>query len=171
VAQWDEMASTPVIVDQEVEVWTAETPDALRDIGALFREYASSLGVAVSMREIAAEIDSLPGEYGGPAGALLVAYANGVAGGCVALRPLADGECEMRRLWVRHPHRGRGLGRQLAIAAVEQARQQRYRVIRLHTAPWMKEAIELYRSLGFVITESYRETPIAGATFMALALD
>ena len=43
--------------------------------------------------------------------------------------------------------------------------------MRLDTVPFMKEAINLYTSLGFKQIESYRCNPIERATCMELALD
>jgi len=88
----------------------------------------------------------------------------------VALRPLADGACELKRLYVRPDARGSGAGRALAEAVVEEARRLGYRTMRLDTLPTMDAARALYRSLGFVPAERYSDNPIPGVLFFALDL-
>jgi putative acetyltransferase len=153
-----------------IEIQPAVDDDSVGHVRALFKEYASSLGVDLSFQDFAEELAALPGEYGPPGGALLLAFCDGQLAGCVALRPFEEGTCEMKRLYVRHPFRGKGVGRRLALAVVERARESGYRRMRLDTLPWMNEAIELYRTLGFRPIEPYRPNPVPGAVFMELDL-
>jgi len=128
----------------------------------LFREYADSLGVDLAFQGFEEELAALPDGYD----VLLLAGEDG----CVGVRPFADGVCEMKRLYVRPSARGTGLGRALAVAAVEHARALGYRVMRLDTMPAMGAAQALYESLGFVEIPPYRHNPVAGARFMELDL-
>jgi len=117
-----------------------------------------------------AEVANLPGEYAPPGGRLLLAFERGTAAGCVALRKIADGIGEMKRMYVRPAHRGTGLGRRLAEAVLSEARAIGYRAVRLDTLPSMVSAQKLYVSLGFVDIPPYNEHPIAGTRFMELVL-
>jgi GNAT superfamily N-acetyltransferase len=103
----------------------------------------------------AAELRGLPGAFAPPEGALLVAEDEGGIAGCVALRPLGDGACEMKRMFVFPDWHGKGVGRLLGRAIVEEARRLGHRRMLLDTGPAQSEAQGLYRRLGFRDTEPY----------------
>jgi ribosomal protein S18 acetylase RimI-like enzyme len=142
-------------------------------VAALFRAYADSLGVDLSYQGFDAELTTLPGVYAPPAGALLLARATtGDPLGCVAIRPLAEpGACEMKRLHTTPLARGAGIGRALAVAAIEAAKRIGYVSMRLDTLPPMIAAQTLYRSLGFEITAPYYDSPVPGTIFMRKTLE
>jgi putative acetyltransferase len=140
-----------------------------QDLGlvrTLFREYGDALGVDLSFQDFERELAELPGDYE----RLLVARVGGEPAGCVALRPLGEGMCEMKRLYVRPAHRGSGLGRALAEAVVAAARELGYLRMRLDTLPSMGEAMRLYEKLGFREIEPYRFNPIPGSRYLELCL-
>ncbi|PZO53170.1 MAG: GNAT family N-acetyltransferase [Alphaproteobacteria bacterium] len=154
-----------------MRIFSANLPTDLPAITQLFRAYAASLPIDLGYQGFDGELQSLPGKYAPPHGALLIARdADGAALGCVAMRPLEDGVCEMKRLYVAPEGRGQGLGKQLAHAIIEAARAAGYREMRLDTLNSMHDAQTLYRALGFVEIGAYYDTPIEGTVFMSLAL-
>ena len=136
----------------------------------LFREYETSLGVDLCFQGFEQELAGLPGAYAPPSGRLLLAVDDDRPAGCVALRPLGADGCEMKRLYVRPEFRGRRVGRLLAERVIAEARAIGYPRMRLDTLPSMKEAIPLYRSLGFAEIGPYYANPVPGALFMERAL-
>ena len=148
----------------------AVTPDHVALSRALFEEYAAWLGIDLSFQGFAAELAGLPGLYAPPRGRLFLALGSSEAVGCVALRPLGDTVCEMKRLFVRPVFRGQGLGRRLAEQIVEEARAIGYATMKLDTLPSMQVAIRLYEALGFVPCAPYYGTPLRETVFMELQL-
>lgn len=150
----------------------AISTEEVSEARSLFLEYAASLDFSLCFQNFQQELDTLPGKYSPPDGVLLLAAGKpGESAGCVAVRPLGEGACEMKRLYVRPAYRGTGTGRELVEAAVAWARMGGYRAMKLDTVPGrMDAAIGLYRRLGFVECEPYYETPVEGSLFFTLAL-
>ena len=147
------------------------SPEDLKAVIALFYAYAEFLGVDLTYQKFEAEMASMPGHYAPPRGELLLARgADGAALGCVGLRPLDDGTCEMKRLYVTPQARGLKLGRALADAIVAEARRIGYSQMRLDTLPKLKAAIALYKNMGFRRIAAYYDTPIVGTMFFSLKL-
>lgn len=105
----------------------------------------------------AEELDNLPGKFAEPRGRLLVAEEDGKIAGCVALRDLGDGACEMKRMFVYPEFHGRGVGQLLGRALIGEAKAIGYRKMLLDTGPEQREAQALYRKLGFNDIEPYYE--------------
>jgi len=149
----------------------AESPAQVAQARELFLEYAQSLGFSLCFQNFDKELADLPGDYAPPDGRLLLAEHEGQLAGCVALHKLSAEICEMKRLYLRPQFRGKGLGRALADRIIAEARAVGYRRMRLDTVePVMKDAVAMYRKLGFREIDPYRENPNAGTLYMELQL-
>lgn len=156
--------------EPEMEFQWVSGENLLADVKELFTEYEQSLDIDLDFQDFAAELQALPGKYALPEGALLLAFLDGQAAGCIALRKVSEDIAEMKRLYVRKPYRGYGLGRQLAQMIIDKAKSLGYSSIRLDTVPSMQAAQHLYSSLGFYDIEPYVYNPIDGARFMELRI-
>ena len=143
------------------------------DLGAvriLFWEYADSLAFDLFFQDFEKELESLPGRYAFPDGCLLVADNQDGIVGCVAVRKIEGGVCEMKRLFIRPEYRGTGIGRELVMEIIRIAIRLGYSRMRLDTTPSMNVATSLYRSLGFYDTAPYCYNPVPGALYLELDL-
>jgi ribosomal protein S18 acetylase RimI-like enzyme len=136
----------------------------------LIEAYCRGLPVDLGFQDVDHELAHLPAAYGPPAGALLIARRAGEPLGCVALRPLADGVAELKRLYVLETARGAGVGRALVTAMLARARARGYRRVRLDTLASMAAAQALYRELGFRPIAAYRHNPLPGTAYFELEL-
>lgn len=149
----------------------AETPAQIATIRELFLEYGQSLGFSLCFQNFDRELAGLPGAYAPPEGRLLLAEFEGASAGCVALRKFAPGICEMKRLYLRPTFRGKRLGLVLAETIIAEARKIGYKQMRLDTVePVMKDAVSMYRKLGFREIPAYRENPMEGTIYFELQL-
>jgi ribosomal protein S18 acetylase RimI-like enzyme len=164
------VSSVPPVVSA-LSLVQAETPAQMAQARELFLEYAQSLGFSLCFQNFDKELAGLPGDYAPPEGRLLLAEFEGQLAGCVALHKLAPEICEMKRLYLRPQFRGKRLGRVLADRVIAEARQIGYRRMRLDTVePVMKDAVAMYRRIGFHEIAPYCANPIAGALYMELQL-
>lgn len=153
-----------------VTLTTPIEPEELSAARTLFREYAASLEVDLCFQGFDAEVADLPGEYVPPRGALLLAWVGGALAGCCALGPLDNCDYpdagEMKRLYVRKAFRGFGIGRQLADAVLDAARQIGYASVLLDTLDEMEAARALYTDLGFEEIPPYYHNPLPGSHYL-----
>jgi len=148
-------------------------PSTAADLPAvrrLLRDYLAWVDLDLSFQDFEGELHGLPGDYAPPRGALLVADIGTDTVAMIALRPLADHVCEMKRLFVHPSARGLGVARALITRVMSEARATGYREMRLDTLPAMGNAQAIYAAFGFRDIEPYYETPITGTRFMAVTL-
>lgn len=143
----------------------------LKDLSALFQEYAASLGVDLNYQNFSAELSDLPGKYAKPDGRLFLVLVDGAPAGCVAMRRLDASRAEMKRLFIRPDYRGLHLGRMLVEQIIQDAVSIGYHSLVLDTLSTMDRAKSLYHSLGFVEIAPYYASPIAGTCYLGLSLN
>ena len=151
-----------------IRIVDAHTVPWLEEARGLFEEYAASLDFDLGFQNFQAELAGLPGAYAPPEGALLLAAWGDAWAGCVGMRSLGEGICEMKRLYVRPAFRGRRIGRALVEAVVGRGQAMGYRAMRLDTVPQMAAARALYAEMGFQPIPPYCHNPVEGTTFMEL---
>jgi putative acetyltransferase len=151
-----------------VQIAEAKTRSQISSAKELIIEYATSPGIDLSFDNFEREMAEFPGAYARPDGRILLAIEEGDAIGIVALRRLSGRTCEMKRLYVRHEFRGRGIGRMLAERVIEEAKEAGYSRMRLDTLFRLREAIFLYESLGFKKIGPYKVNPNKGVIYMEL---
>lgn len=149
-----------------------DLPDALRP---LFLEYGALLGEkgGEAMRQCLAvqnydeELQHLEEKYGRPQGRLYLVRCDGQDAGCIAIRYLEEGICELKRVYLRPAFQGHGVGRQMMEKIIAEARDAGYHTMRLDTVPYLDAAHALYVKLGFyVIPKYYFTNPVEEAIYM-----
>ena len=153
-----------------IQIVNAREQDQYQKVRKLFVQYADSLDFDLEFQGFSQELATLPGQYAPPDGCILLAEESVRFVGCVALRPLEDKICEMKRLYVKPDYRGRGIGRMLACSIIDRAREIGYAKMRLDTIATMQEARRLYHSLEFQNIKAYRYSPLDEPSFMELEL-
>ncbi len=86
----------------------------------------------------------------------VIAYDGDVAVGCGSFKRHGDGVAEVKRVFVREDHRGRGVARELMARLEQRAKEQGYTALILETGRHMADAVGLYHALG------YRDIPNYG---------
>jgi GNAT superfamily N-acetyltransferase len=153
-----------------MEIVTVAEGPPLAQVRALFEEYWSSFGFTPCFQNFAGELAALPGEYVPPGGRLGLALVEGDPAGCAALRRFDRERGEFKRLFVRSPYRGLGVGKQLLAWVIAEARAAGYRQLVCDTMPVMADALAMYQRAGFQRCEPYSEHPTEGAIFLRLDL-
>lgn len=127
-------------------------------IGQYFRELAERFE---SGFDPALSIPADEDELTPPQGLLLVARLREAPVGCGALRHHPDAPTELKRMWVAPKARGLGLGRRLLVELEQHARGAGVSTLRLETNKSLAEAIQLYRSSGYLEVPAFNDEPYA----------
>ena len=146
----------------DLNIREAEGAADMKAVRELFIEFQGIINVGLCFQGFDEELATLPGRYARPLGRLFLAMDGDEAVGVTGLRPTGDGVAEMKRLYLRSPWRGSGLGRRLAEAVVDAARHAGHKKICLDTFDFMDEARNMYRSMGFVEIPAYYDNPLDG---------
>jgi putative acetyltransferase len=153
------------------EITLAKSAKQIEEARSLFREYEAWLGMSLCFQSFEEEVAGLPGKYAPPIGRLYLAYVDGEPAGCIALRKLEPGVCEMKRLYLRESARGLGLGVRLIEQVIADAQEIGYAKMRLDTyPPKMGKAVSLYEAHGFYEIPPYYDNPHAGVLYMEKTL-
>lgn len=142
----------------------------LQQVRDIFIEYAEFLQVDLCFQDFEKELQTLHQVYQMPKGCIILAIENEEVQGCVALKPIAEGVCEMKRLFVKPHNQGKGLGRKLVEEVIRFAKQAGYETMKLDTLNKLTEAIKLYQSFGFVPTSPYVYNPLEEVLYFELKL-
>ncbi len=158
-----------------ISILPATTTEHYDFARTLFREYQASLGIDLCFQSFEQELAGLPGKYAPPRGTLLLAWMESHEGdipvGVIAMRPIDENICEMKRLYVRPIARGHNLGRRLIQQLIDFAHEAGYSRMRLDTLTGlMDHAIALYREFGFHDIPAYYDSPLSNELFLELDL-
>jgi GNAT superfamily N-acetyltransferase len=164
-----------------IEIAQVATPDEIREVSAMLREYTtwaftleSRSDSAPTFEGLERELATLPGVYAPPKGRLLIATVDGVLAGCIALKPVDDTTGELKRLYVRPEFRGQKIGPQLVAAFIAEARVAGYRRVVLDSHFSMAAAHTVYLAAGFRKVEAPPGFPkelVPVVVFMEMTLD
>lgn len=136
----------------------ADSPAALACLDAYYAELAAIFPEGFDpARSVSADV----AETSPPVGAFLLIEYQGRARGCGAVKTMAPGVGEIKRMWLHAELRGRGLGRRLLSALEESARRLGHQLLRLDTAAQLDAAIGLYRAAGYREIPAYNDNPYA----------
>jgi putative acetyltransferase len=142
----------------------------LEEVREIFIEYADFLKVDLCFQDFEKELQSLHEVYFPPMGCIILAREAEEVLGCIALKPIGEGICEMKRLYVRPVARGKAIGKQLVEELIDFAKKSGYKTMKLDTISALKDAIKLYQSKGFVKTEPYVYNPLLDVLYFELPL-
>lgn len=172
-------AKEPVELDAHPETTfrQAKWPGDLPTVRRLFEDYrgwleehrdpapSSESRARSGLKLIDELISGLPGAYGPPNGEILLWHEHGNLVACGALREIEPKVAEIKRIYIRADHRGKGFGPRWVRALLDRARALGYERVRVDTLSSMSAAIEFYQELGFRPIPPFWPHPAAGALF------
>ncbi len=134
--------------------------DNIDGVASLVKEYCEELGVDLSFQHFDEEIQNLASKYAMPRGRIYVAYADNKLAGCIALHPLSETCCEMKRFFVRKEYRNLHIGRILLQQLLKDAKAIGYETMVLDTLSTLESAVHLYYDNGFYEIPPYYDNPL-----------
>lgn len=147
------------------------------DVRAIFTEYTdmliegdSKFKEYLQIQHYEEELEHLEAKYGLPHGRLYLVYCDGALAGSIGLRRLDERHCELKRLYVRPLFRGRHIADFLMRTILNDAKDIGYQAMLLDTLPFLKEAIAMYKKLGFYEISCYNNSPMDTSLYMKLDL-
>jgi GNAT superfamily N-acetyltransferase len=169
------------VPDGRVRLLRIASADEIAPAAALAREFGvwvrerleTELGIVIPAE--AEHLTAVLHELVESGGRLYVAEVDGEAVGVGGLKLLRDGVGEIKRMFVRPEAQGLGVGRAVLQQLIEDARALDCEAIYLESASFMHRAHALYRSAGFVASDSYAGREFEGraphvSVFMRLDL-
>jgi DNA-binding MarR family transcriptional regulator len=146
----------------EVAVEPPDSADARSCLQSYYAELAARFeeGFDPNSGNVFSEAEMRP-----PAGHLLLAWLDGEAVGCGALKRLDAGTAEVKRVWVAPGSRGLGIAGKLMDRLEALARELGFRTVKLDTNKALTEAHALYHKLGYRDTSRYNDNPYAHRWF------
>jgi GNAT superfamily N-acetyltransferase len=153
------------------EIIAVNNDELIAETKLLFREYEKWLNVSLCFQGFEEEVATLPGKYTPPDGRLYIVKSNETYLGCIGLRKIEEGICEMKRLYLKSEVRGKGIGNALIAKIIQDAKIIGYKKMRLDTIKEkMPKAVEIYTKYGFVEIKPYYHNPNPHTLFMELDL-
>ncbi|MCU1794528.1 GNAT family N-acetyltransferase [Pectobacterium polaris] len=143
--------TTATSANLQVRPITAQDDAAIAQV---IRQVSAEFGLTADKGYTVSDpnLDALFALYNQPKSAYWVVEYEGRVVGGGGIAPLVAGEedvCELQKMYFLPVVRGKGLARQLAIQALDFARQHGFRRCYLETTGHLTSAIRLYESLGF----------------------
>ncbi len=157
-------------MNHKIEIVTAQHPKDYSDAKQLILEYVAWLGIDLAFQNFDQEMEGLPNMYNSTDGGLFIAYLDTKPIGVAGLRRFSATEAEVKRMFVQDEAKGKGVGKVLLQKCIDTAKQLNYQSIKLDTGDFMKAAIHLYTSHGFVEIPAYRFNPHESAKYFELDL-
>ena len=124
------------------------TAEHQSEIRALIFSILDEYGLEPAPKTIDSDLDDIIAFYDGGFFDVLISD-DGAIIGTVGLKPMGEGVAELRKMYLKQKHRGRGLGKRLLKHAIKRAKALGFRRIELETAGVLREALGLYEAFGF----------------------
>jgi ribosomal protein S18 acetylase RimI-like enzyme len=143
-----------------------ETEDEINRSKIIIKKYVKWLNLDLSFQDIDKELNDFPGKYMEPNGTFIIAKDKDNVIGCVGLKKWDEEICEMKRLFVNDKYKGKGIGKKLVEIIIEEAKKEKYTIMRLDTFKTMESALKIYYKNNFYKIEPYYNNPYNGVVYL-----